>query len=227
MRFGPGYTPDVIKWLIAANVVCFLALGRFVPWLTVEPRAVWEGAQVWRLATYMWLHDGPWHLIGNMLALWMFGSEIAGAWGAQRFLRFYLISGVGAGVAIAVWQGALLYLGLAGSVQTLGASGAVYAVLLAHSLTWPDRRILLIIPPVPLRALYLIPFLFLMDLVFARPGVSHVGHLGGVIVGFLLLARSGDAGITISQLQYRLRRWRMRRKLHSLENDDWKRKQYH
>jgi membrane associated rhomboid family serine protease len=69
--------------------------------------------------------------------------------------------------------------------------------------------------------------LFVMDLIFATPGVSYVGHLGGVIVGFLLLSSSGDAGITISQLQYRFRRWRMRRKLQALDGDDSKRRQFH
>ena len=229
MRFGPSFTPDVIKWLIGANVVLFLAQNfiGITQWFTVEPAAIWQRGELWRLVTYMWIHGGPWHLVANMLMLWMFGSEIAAAWGDRRFLRYYLITGAGAGIVIAAWQGALVALGLSGPVATLGASGAIYAVLLAHSLTWPDRRILLIIPPIPLRALYLIPFLFLMDLIFASPGVSYVGHLGGVLVGFLMLSGSGDAGITISQLRYRFRRWRMRNKLRALDGEDRRRRHLH
>lgn len=229
IRFGPAHTPDVIKWLLAINVALFLAqaLG-IAAFMVIEPRLVWESGQVWRLFTYMWVHGGPWHLISNLLMLWMFGSEIASVWGTEKFLRYYLVTGTGAGMIIALWQGALFYLGLSGPTMTLGASGAIYAVLLAHSLTWPDRRILLIIPPIPLRALYLIPFLFLMDLIFATPGVSHAGHLGGVLVGLALLAGSGDAGITISQLQYKFRRWRMRKKLRALDGDDERRRrQFH
>jgi membrane associated rhomboid family serine protease len=230
MRFGPGFIPDVIKWLIGANVVVFLVQGftGITPWFAVESRAVWQGGQLWRLATYMWIHGGPWHLIMNMFALWMFGSEVAAAWGAARFLRYYLISGVGAGVIIALWQGALQMLGFGSGSLTLGASGAIYAVLLAYSLLWPNRTLMLLFPPIPIRALYFIPFLFVMELIFAGPEISHVGHLGGVIVGFLLLMGSGDAGVTISQLQYRFRRWRMRGKLRAIDGDDERRRrQFH
>jgi membrane associated rhomboid family serine protease len=229
MRFGPGHTPDVIKWLLGLHVVVYL-LQRALPltqWFVMEPTLFWQQGQLWRAATYMWLHGGGWHLVGNLLALWMFGSEVAARWGAERFLRFYLISGVGAGVVIALWQGLTHWLFGGMPTLTLGASGAVYAVLLAHSLMWPDRTILLIFPPIPLRALYLIPFLFLMDLIFAPPNISHVGHLGGVLAGWLQLAQSGDVSVTISQLQYRWRRWRMRRKLRAVENDDWRRKDRH
>jgi membrane associated rhomboid family serine protease len=230
MRFGPGFFPDVIKWLIGANVVVFLLQGfmGLAPWLAVESQAVWQRGELWRLATYMWIHGGPWHLIINMLTLWMFGSEVAAAWGTQRFLQYYLISGVGAGVIIALWHGALELLGVGDNSYTLGASGAVYAVLLAYSLLWPSRTVMFIFPPIPIRALYFIPFLFVMDLIFMTPGISHVGHLGGVIVGFLLLMGSGDAGVTISQLQYKLRRWRMRNKLRALDGDDERRRhRYH
>lgn len=229
MRFGPAHTPDVIKWLLGVNIGVYL-LQRVLPleqWLVIEPTLFWQRLELWRAATYMWLHGGGWHLVGNLLVLWMFGSDVAAAWGARRFLRFYLISGVGAGVVIALWQGLTLWLVGGMPVFTLGASGAIYAVLLAHSLLWPDRTIMLLFPPIPLRALYLIPFLFLMDLIFAPPNVSHVGHLGGVLVGYLQLAQNRDTGVTLSQLQYRLKRWRMRRKLRAIDNDDWKRRNLH
>jgi len=230
MRFGPGVFPDVIKWLIAANVVVFLAQGFFpiTQLLAVESGAVWQGGQLWRVATYMWVHGGPWHLIVNMFTLWMFGSEVAAVWGTERFLRYYLFSGIGAGVIIAAWHGLLQLLGLGGPSYTLGASGVIYAVLLAFSLLWPNRTLMFIFPPIPIRAIYFIPFLFVMNLIFAEPGISHVGHLGGVVVGFLLLMGSGDAGVTISQLQYKLRRWRMRNKLRALDGEEERRRRrYH
>jgi membrane associated rhomboid family serine protease len=162
-----------------------------------------------------------------MLGLWMFGSEVAATWGVRRFLQYYLATGIGAGVVIALWQGALQLIsgGIGGA--TLGASGALYGVLLASSLLWPDRTILLLFPPIPLRALYMIPAFLLMDLIFLSRQVSVIGHLGGALVGLALLAKSGDAGITISQLQYRFRRWRMRGKLRALDPDDRKRRQFH
>ncbi len=228
MQFGPRVTPDAIKWLIGANIAVFLLQGfGITPLLYLEPELFWRGGQFWRVATYMWIHEGPMHLILNMLGLWMFGSDVAAQWGPRRFLRFYLLCGIGAGLVIAAWQGGLLSLGLGMPAYTLGASGAIYGVLLAYSLLWPNRTVMFIFPPVPVRAIYFIPFLFLMEMIFASPGVSHIGHLGGVLVGFLLLVQSNDAGITISQLQYRFRRWRMRGKLRALDDDESNRRRFH
>jgi membrane associated rhomboid family serine protease len=229
MRFGPSFTPDVIKWLIGGNVAVYLVQqfgpGSLTTALWMD-EGFWRG-EIWRAATYMWLHGGGFHLLFNMLGLWMFGSEVAATWGARRFLQYYLATGIGAGVVIALWQGALQLIsgGIGGA--TLGASGALYGVLLASSLLWPDRTILLLFPPIPLRALYMIPAFLLMDLIFLSRQVSVIGHLGGALVGLALLARSGDAGITISQLQYRFRRWRMRGKLRALDRGDRKRRQSH
>jgi membrane associated rhomboid family serine protease len=155
----------------------------------------------------------------------MFGSQVASAWGTQRFLRFYLVCGVGAGVLIAAWPGLLELLGFATSsysMPTLGASGAVYGVLLAFSLLWPDRTIMLLFPPIPLKAIWFIPFLFFMEVV--TPGarnVSHVGHLGGVLVGYLALRMMGLGGrASFGQLRWRLKRWRMRRQLRAVRMDE-------
>ena len=96
-------------------------------------------------------------------------------------------------------------------------------MILAYSLTWPDRTIMLIFPPVAFRAIWLIPALFFMTLFFGGGNVSHVGHLGGVIVGWLYLRREGDAGSLFSwaQLKYRWRRYRMRRKLRAVQYDEY------
>jgi membrane associated rhomboid family serine protease len=229
MQFGPGFTPDVIKWLIGANVAVYLIQSfgpdAFTTQLWMDDR-FWSG-ELWRAATYMWLHGGGFHLLFNMLGLWMFGSEVAAAWGPRRFLQYYLATGIGAGVVIALWQGALQLISPGIGGATLGASGALYGVLLASSLLWPNRTVVLLFPPIPLRAIYMIPTFLLMDLIFMSRQVSVIGHLGGALVGLALLSRSGDAGITISQLQYRFRRWRMRNKLRALDADDRKRRQFH
>lgn len=226
IRFGPSFTPDVIKWIIGANVALFLAQMYGPSGLSLAlwmDERFWQG-EIWRAATYMWLHGGGFHLLFNMLGLWMFGSELAAAWGTPRFLKYYFATGIGAGVVIALWQG-LLQL-LSGSVQgaTLGASGALYGVLLASSLVWPNRTVMLLFPPIPLRAIWMIPTFLLLDLIFMSRQVSVIGHLGGALVGLALLSGSGDAGVTISQLQYKFRRWRMRNKLRALDGDDERRR---
>jgi membrane associated rhomboid family serine protease len=111
------------------------------------------------------------------------------------------------------------------AIPTLGASGAVFGVLLAYSLTWPDRTIMFIFPPVAFRAIWLIPILFFMEIYFGPQNVSHLGHLGGVLIGWLLLRSSGDAGrlLSLEQVRYRWRRWRMRRRLRAVQSDeDWR-----
>ena len=229
--FGPPVTPDVIKQLLLANFVLFV-VQQVSPGITelfaIRPILVWHEGYLWQVFTYMWLHGSLGHLAMNLLALWMFGSPLAMAWGAARFLRFYLVCGVGAGMLIAAWPYLVYLLGIGGPGNlmpiTLGASGAIYGVLLAYSLTWPDRTIMLIFPPVALRAIWLIPGLFLMTMIMYPGGnVSHVGHLGVVLVGWLYLRRSGhpNSVITVSQLKHRWRRFRMRQRLRAVREDDF------
>jgi len=158
----------------------------------------------------------------------MFGSPVALVWGPQRFLRFYLLCGLGAGLLIVTIPMLLLKLGADGAgilaaanSTTLGASGAIFGVLLAYSLTWPDRTIMLIFPPVAFRAIWLIPLLFFMEIYFGPPNVSHTGHLGGVFVGWLLLRTQGDARglLSFQQIRWRFKRWQMRRRLRAVQMD--------
>jgi membrane associated rhomboid family serine protease len=229
MQIGPPITPPIVKNLLIANAVVFVlqsfvplaALGSVVPYLVVQQGYLWQPF------TYMWLHGSLGHVLMNMFVLWMFGSQLAMAWGPQRFLRYYLICGVGAGVLIALVPYVLYGVGVAAEhtlgYRTLGASGAVYGVLLAYSLTWPDRTIMLIFPPVAFRAIWLIPALFLMSAMFPSGNVSHVGHLGGVVVGWLYMRSRGDGGqlFTIAGLKYKWRRYRMRQKLRAVQYEEW------
>ena len=108
------------------------------------------------------------------------------------------------------------------SIPTVGASGAVYGVVLAYSLTWPDRTIMLIFPPVAIRAIWIIPVMFGMTIMMGGSNVSHIGHLGGVAVGWFYLRRQGHSGAAMStdQLRARWHRYRMRRKLRAVQYED-------
>jgi membrane associated rhomboid family serine protease len=115
-------------------------------------------------------------------------------------------------------------------LPTLGASGAVYGVILAYTLTWPDRTILLLFPPIPIKAIYFIPFIFALNTIpgLAPANVSHAGHIGGVLVGWVLFRRENGLPLlpNVAALRWRLRRWRMRRQLRAvrLEEDEWRRR---
>lgn len=237
MSFGPPQTPDIIKNLMIANGLVFIAqllaprMGfNLTHFGAVQPYAVWEQFEIWRIFTYMWLHDSGsfLHIAFNMFALWMFGSNLALLWGEQRFLRYYLTCGVGAGFLIASIPQMLRFIGLLDPATfvgfTLGASGAVMGVLLAYSFTWPDRTIMLLFPPIPLKAIWLIPLLLGMEVLMSRPGdnISHIGHLAGVIVGWIYLLNEGrtPGAPTLQSLNLKFKRWRMRRKIRAVHRED-------
>ena len=228
MRFGPPLTPPVVQYLIIANLAAFVlqfVMPAFAEFGPVRPYYMWQLGHLWEPFTYMWMHAGLGHILMNMFALWMFGSPLALAWGLRKFLRFYFVCGIGAGFIIASWPYLIMNLSPEGLlIPTVGASGAIYGVLLAYSLTWPDRVIALLFPPVTFRAIWLIPGLFVMTAVFGGAGISHIGHLGGVLMGWLYLRRRGEAGsrtLSLDHLKYRLKRYRMRRKLRSVQLDEW------
>lgn len=246
VRFGPPETPNVIKILLIANVGVFI-LQNIAPqvavttsagviptdwvtaWFAAWPERIWSTGAFWQPATYMWLHspNSLGHIAFNMFALWMFGSPLASAWGDRRFLQFYLLTGLGAGLVIATWPLLVtLFGGVAAAyyIPTLGASGAVYGVLLAYGLTWPDRTLYLLFPPIPLKAIYLIPFIFFFSYLFGPSNISHAGHLGGVAAGWLLYRRWTKQPLlpSVGTLKLRYRRWKMRRQLHEVRREQEK-----
>lgn len=242
LGIGPPVTPPIIKNLLILNIAIFVAqilmsagraFGPLEEFGSVRPYLVWQQGWIWQPFTYMFLHGGLGHILMNMFALWMFGSPLAMVWGARRFLRFYLICGLGAGILISIYPYLLVALGWPSDrllLPTLGASGAIYGVLLAYSLTWPDRTIMLIFPPVAFRAIWLIPILFFMTVAFGGGNVSHEGHLGGVLVGWVLLRRSGAGRLlpSVAQIKYRWNRWKMRRRLKAVRREDqaWQRRSH-
>ena len=135
MRIGPPTTPPVIKQIMIANAVVFL-FQQISPMTTfyasVIPIDFWQEGYLWQPFSYMWLHASFGHIAMNMFMLWMFGSQVAMAWGPKRFLRFYLICGVGAGLIIATYPYLMISMRPEAILwPTLGASGAVFGVLLA------------------------------------------------------------------------------------------------
>ncbi len=233
MSFGPAFTPPIIQYLIIANLVVFIAQF-VVPYVdglgALKPYLFWQKGFFWQPFTYMWLHGGLGHILMNMFMLWMFGSQLAMAWGPKRFFRYYMLCGIGAGFIIATWPYLLYGIGMLNpgwlGIGTVGASGAIYGVILAYSLTWPERTIALIIPPVTFKAIWLIPILFVSTLLFAGGNVSHIGHLGGVIAGWIYMRRNSNAPnpLSIENIKYRWRRYRMRQKLRAVQYEEFERR---
>src|SRR5215213_3068753 len=154
--FGPGALTPAIKLLIIANVVAYLA-SLVVPALIVKfavvPAAVFEQLAVWQVVSYMFLHGSIGHLLINMLALWMFGTELERMWGTRFFTKYYFVTGVGAAATTLLW--AVSPLPFANDMYyttTIGASGAGYGVLLAYAMYFPHRPIYLyFVFPIPAR----------------------------------------------------------------------------
>jgi membrane associated rhomboid family serine protease len=212
--FGPGGISTALKALIAANVVMFLATT-FVPQLTLllglRPAAVLGSLQVWQLGTYMFLHGGIFHILFNMLALWMFGTELERIWGTRYFLKYYFVTGVGAGALTVVFS--LLPFEFARTVHDaviIGASGAVYALLLAYALYFPDRPILMIVFWVPAKVcVAILAAIALVTSLSEIGGVANATHLGGMIVGYLFL--KGARIHPLSEMKYRYLKWKINR----------------
>lgn len=156
------------------------------PWHTSGLRGV-PPFEIWQLVSYGFLHGGLTHLLFNMFALFMFGSEIERVLGMQRYLIYYFVAVIGAAVA------QLVVMAVTGSppVPTVGASGAVFGILLAFGMAFPHRRIMLLIPPIPMPAWLFVTLYGLIELAMGvfgtQKGVAHFAHLGGMAAGFILL----------------------------------------
>ncbi len=191
---GFRFFPPVIRYLLLANAGIFLLTGFFGLFrLGGHPLAGWigaalplypigEGFQPWQLVTYMFLHANFMHILFNMFALWMFGMELENIWGSKKFFTYYMVCGIGAGLSN------LLLAPLIGAVgPTVGASGAIFGVLIAFGMMFPDRPIFIYFL-LPIRARYFVLLYILMELYFGvtgtSDGVAHFAHLGGAAVGF-------------------------------------------
>jgi membrane associated rhomboid family serine protease len=223
--FGPGPLSPVIKMLIIANVVVFVVTqvfgGALIGSLGFRPAEAVGSLQLWQFATYMFLHGGFGHILFNMLALWMFGTELERMWGSRFFLRYYFVCGVGAALTTVVFT--MLPMSFADQLwvtTTIGASGAVYGVLLAFGLYFPNRPILIyFIFPIPAKYLVMIMggIALMSSMNGGGGGVAHTTHLGGLVVGYLYLKRFSLSGgrmgrvRAIAEIKYRYLRWKIDR----------------
>ena len=192
---GPAMTPAV-KYLIFANLGIFILqniFGREVELLFgLRPAMLIYKFAIWQLVTYMFLHGGVLHVLINMFVLWMFGADLERHWGSKQFLKYYFICGIGAGVVQVLVTVSFFPSNMA--IPVVGASGAIYGLLLAFALLFPNREIFLLlffVLPVRLKAKYLAMIfggLALFSGLFgSNSEVANFAHLGGMLVGFLYL----------------------------------------
>ncbi len=183
--------PNVIFALLIINGLVF-ALQQANPRPILINFALWPAGfdgspfMPWQVVTYSFLHGDMTHIFFNMFALWMFGRELELMMGPKRFLTYYFTCVVGAAVLqliVAQYEGGLY--------PTVGASGGVFGILLAYGLAFPNRTVMLIFPPIPMKAKYFVIFYGVIELFLgvsgAATGVAHFAHLGGMLFGFVLL----------------------------------------
>jgi membrane associated rhomboid family serine protease len=214
--FGPGPLSPAVRVLIWSNVIGYL-LTLVLPSIELPlgliPAAVVQRLWVWQVMTYMFLHGGIFHLLFNMLALWMFGVELERLWGTRFFVTYYAVAGLGA--AVTTIGLSLLPFAFANTLYisvTIGASGAIYGLLLAYGLYYPDRPIYMyMVFPIPAKYFVLIigAISFLSSVSGAGGGVAHAAHLGGLVSGYLYL-KTGR-GHPIIEFRYRYARWKLAR----------------
>lgn len=195
--------PPAIKWLLISNAALFflplilrLDLIQLHYYFGLVPAMVWGKFFLWQLVSYMFLHGGLWHIVMNMFILWMFGAELERTWGTREFARFYFTAGIGAGiinVAFAALRPSTAY------VPIIGASGAIYGILVAYAMLFPERYVYVYFL-IPVKVKYLVIFLVALEFfsTYQADGVAHFAHLGGALVGFLYLRY---------QWRWRMRRW--------------------
>lgn len=182
---GPGLLPPAIKNIMFINGVVFLmqtinpGLENFLfNTFALSAGDLLFNFKIWQLVTYMFLHGNFMHVFFNMFILWMFGAELEREWGTRQFLKYYFITGIGAGITVI----------LVSPFPTIGASGAVYGIMIAFAIRFPDAMIIF---PFPAKVKYYVGFYFLfslfMTMTSARDGIAHGAHLGGMVIGLIYL----------------------------------------
>ena len=182
--------PKGIKWLLIINVTAYLLsqfdLRFFIYYFGLVPVLAVARLYVWQFVTYMFLHGSFFHILFNMFALWMFGRDIETLWGTRRFLTYYFVTGIGAGILSAIisvffrtWM-----------IPVIGASGAVFGILLAFGMLFPDRPVFVyFLFPIPARILVILFAAIELIAGFTQTnnGVANFAHLGGMLIGYLYL----------------------------------------
>ena len=195
----------VVKKLIIANVVVFVIQILFSrmfhiylsPYLGLVPKDVYTRFTVWQIFSYLFLHGSFFHILFNMFFLWMFGSELERYWGSREFLFYYFITGVGAGIFNIIMD-------LNSTIPIIGASGAIYGILTAFGMIFPNRLIYIYFI-IPIRAKYFVIIIGIITFLSAywtsNTGIAHFAHLGGIVIGFIYLKKN-------IRLKYIIERWK-------------------
>ncbi len=194
--FGPGGLPPVVKNLLLVNAAVYFldylffrstnayGISMLAQTLGLTPILFWHG-HIYQVVTYMFLHGGFMHILFNMFALWMFGSPLEMTWGSKRFLKFYFICGIGAGVLNVI-------ITPMSQIPIVGASGAIYGLLLAFGMLYPNQVIYLYML-FPIKAKYFVMIIggieLFVGLTNSHSGVAHFAHLGGMLFGLLYIKK--------------------------------------
>jgi membrane associated rhomboid family serine protease len=189
--FYSYFTPGV-KWLLISNTAVFVltrlagaAFRMHLGILALAPRTVVFDFTIWQLVTYLFLHGGIWHLLFNMLTLWMFGTPLEQDWGTRKFLKYYFLCGIGAGLCDVALHAALGDW----NTSTIGASGAIFGLLLAFGVLYPNQTVLMSFL-FPIKAKYMVMIYGAIELFSSlevNSGVSNIAHLGGMAFGYAYL----------------------------------------
>jgi membrane associated rhomboid family serine protease len=188
--FGQGLTPAVKNLMIATGAVFLiqqilrmisidLYVDYFLNYFALDPEKVWNQYYIWQLFTYIFLHGDFFHILFNLFSLWMFGGELESYWGSRRFLFYFFFCGIGAGI----------FTVLLSPYPVIGASGAIYGILLAFGWLFPNRPIYIyFLFPIP--AKYMVVIFGLIEFFSSGSGggVAHLTHLGGLVFGFFFMA---------------------------------------
>ncbi|MBV9157965.1 MAG: rhomboid family intramembrane serine protease [Acidobacteriaceae bacterium] len=217
----PNRFPIGLKWLLIVNTAIFVVsivagrqIGPITDNLALVPSQVVQTFALWQLVTYMFLHVGFTHILWNMLALWMFGAQLERVWGTPRFLRFYFVCGVCAALTVI----ACAYIFGGTNISTVGSSGAIYGILIAYGLTFPEQTILFGFL-IPIKSKYFV--MIIGGIVFLQAymatvggrgsGVAVVAHLGGLVAGYLLLRGKRLRSQILVPIAGSYQHWKLRR----------------
>ncbi len=230
----PPFTQAVI-WLLGINTAVFLALEAFgtrevIDWvyanLGLVPRTTVFHFAIWQIVTYSFIHVTFWHWFGNMLGIWMFGSTFESAWGMRRFLELFFVGVIGAALTTIVLSFAHILSNP--NTPTVGASGGVFAILMAFGLVFGENEIMMIPFPFLIKAKYFVLILIVVTVAFAiggGGGTAYLAHLGGLFFGYLYVKFAPGRGMSgrfsLSEWWFGLHnsyyRWRRRRAARKFE----------
>ena len=189
---SPSLFTDAIKFIISINFLIFILQylsgmeDELFTIFGIVPSKTFGELMLWQPITYLFFHGGIWHVLINMFVLWMFGSELEKFWGKKEFLRFFFITGIGSGLITVLFS-------LSSTNPVVGASGAIYGVLLAYGLLFPNRLVYLYFL-IPIKVKYLVILIgaiaFFSSLNPGNSNISHLTHLSGMVIGFIYLRSS-------------------------------------